>query len=98
MKGVPPAKVMFPWSRGTGIAKIAGATPLMTVQLTAIKGAVPFKWCPQLKWCLRGDITIAGATSLARGFILINKPPCQGWVLAIINRSKCVLCWFLKGG
>ena len=34
VKGVPTAKVMSLWSRGTGIAKFAGAAPLMTVQLT----------------------------------------------------------------
>ena len=49
VKGVPPAKVMSLWSGGTGMAKIAGATPLMTVQLTAIKGAVPFKMVPPAK-------------------------------------------------
>ena len=41
VKGVPPAKVMSPYSGGTGIAKFAGAAPIMTVQLTAIQGAVP---------------------------------------------------------
>ena len=38
VKGVPPAKVMSPWRGGTGIAKFAGAIPLMTSQLTAIQG------------------------------------------------------------
>ena len=36
VKEVPPAKVMYPWSGGTGIAKFNGATPFMTVQ--AIQG------------------------------------------------------------
>ena len=40
VKGVPPANVMSPWSGVTGIAKFAGATPLMTVQLTAVQGAI----------------------------------------------------------
>ena len=40
VKGVPQAKVMSPWSGGTGIAKFAGAATLMTIQLTAIQGAV----------------------------------------------------------
>ena len=40
VKWVPPAKVMSPWSGGTGISKFAGAAPLMTIQLTAIQGAV----------------------------------------------------------
>ena len=43
VKGVSPAKVMSPWSGVTGIAKFAGAAPFMTVQLTAIQGAVPSK-------------------------------------------------------
>ena len=43
------AKVMSPWRGGTGIAKIAGAAPLMTVQLIAIKGAVPSKIVPPAK-------------------------------------------------
>ena len=46
VQGLPPAKVMSPWSGGTGKAKFAGAAPLMTVQLTAIKGAVPAKVVP----------------------------------------------------
>ena len=41
VKGVPPANVMSPCSGGTGIAKFACATPLMTDQLTAIQEAVP---------------------------------------------------------
>ena len=41
VKGVPPARVMSPWSGGTGLAKFAGAAYLMTVQLIAIQGAVP---------------------------------------------------------
>ena len=41
VKGVPPAKVMSPWSGGTGIAKFAGAAPFMTVHLTAIPGVHP---------------------------------------------------------
>ena len=61
---------MSMWSRGTGIAQLSGAAPLKTVQLTAIQGAVPSKVLPQLNWCLRGDITIAGA-------ILFNKPSCE---------------------
>ena len=43
VKGVAPAKVMFLRSGGTGIAKFAGAALPMTVQLTPIQGAVPFK-------------------------------------------------------
>ena len=31
VKEVPPAKVISLWRGGTGIAKIAGAAPLMTV-------------------------------------------------------------------
>ena len=67
VKGVPPAKVMSPWSGGTGIAKFAGAAPLITVHLTAIQGAVRSKVVPPAKvvpprrhhysWC---------------------HPPCQG--------------------
>ena len=37
------------WSGGTGIAKFAGAAPLMTVQLTAIQGAVASKVVPPAK-------------------------------------------------
>ena len=40
---------MSQWSGGTGIAKFAGAAPLMTVQLTAIQGAVPSKVVPPAK-------------------------------------------------
>ena len=49
VKGVPTAKVMSPWSGGTGIAKLAGAAPFMTVQLTSIQGAVPSKVVPPTK-------------------------------------------------
>ena len=48
-KGVSPAKVMSPWSGGIGIAKIAVAASLMTVQLTVIKEAVPSKEVPPAK-------------------------------------------------
>ena len=32
VNGVPPAKVMSPWSGATGKAKFAAAAPFMTVQ------------------------------------------------------------------
>ena len=41
-------------SSGTGIAKFAGAAPLMTVQMTANTGVASVKGVPRLKWCLRG--------------------------------------------
>ena len=49
VKGVPPAKVMSLWSRGTVISKFAGDAPFMTVQLTAMQGAVPSKVVPPAK-------------------------------------------------
>ena len=55
----------------------------MTVRLTAIQGAVPSKVVPKPKWCLYGDITIAAATPLARGFILLNEPSCEELVMAV---------------
>ena len=78
VEGVTPAKMMSPWSGGTGISKLAGATPFMTVQLTAIQGAATSKVVPPAKWWFCGDITNACVTHLARGFIIINKPSCEG--------------------
>ena len=78
VQGVPPAKVMYPLNRGTGIAQFSGAAPLMMVQLTPIKRAVAAKVVTHLKLCLHEDVTLAGATPLARGFILLNKPFCDG--------------------
>ena len=69
---VPPAKVMSPWSGGTGMAKFSGASPLMTVQLTAILGAVLSKVVPP------AEVVPPQRHHLARGFILLNKPPCEG--------------------
>ena len=81
VKGVPPAKVMSPWSGGTGIAKFAGAAPFMTVQLTAIQGAVLSKLVPPAKVVPLQRHHYSWCHPLSMGFILINKPSCEGLAL-----------------
>ena len=65
-KVVPPPKVMSLslWRGGTGIAKFAGVAHPMT-----FKGQSQLKWCPPVKWCLRGEITLADATPLPGGLL-----------------------------
>ena len=57
VQGMPPAKVMSPWSGGPGIANFSGVAPLMTVQLTAITVAA---------------LAILLFYQTARGFILLK--------------------------
>ena len=76
--GMAPAKGMTPWRGGTGIAKLYGANPFMTAQLNAIQGAVPSKVVPPAKVVpLRGH-HYSWWHPLARGFILLNEPSCEG--------------------
>ena len=90
VKGVSPAKVMSPWSGDTGIAKLAAR--FMSVQLTAVQGAATSKLVPPAKWCLCGDIPIAGATPpVTRVFILLNKPSCEG-LLLLVAQCLAYLC------
>ena len=86
VKGVPTAKLMSPWSRGTGIAKFAGTAPLMKVQLTDIQGAVTSKVVPPAKvvpprrhhysWC---------HPPCQSFFCLLNKPYCDGLALLVTD-------------
>ena len=67
-KGVPPANVMSPWSGGPGIPKFAVAASLITVQLTANKGAVPAKVVPPRRHHLPGGLFYLKKSPLVRGW------------------------------
>ena len=69
---------MSPCRGGTGIAKIAGAAPLMTVQLIAIKGAVPSKMVPPAKVGHPRGHHYSRCHPLAWDFLLLNEPTYEG--------------------